>query len=268
MKKDVVEFVSICLICQQVKVENQRPVVLLQSLSIPQWKWERITMDFVVGLLRCQSGYEAIWVIVDRLTKSAHFLPIKNSDSVEKLAELYVKEIVRLHGMLVSIVSNKDPQFTSQFWPSLHRALGTRLHFSMAFHPQKDGQSERTIQTLEDMLRACVLEFKGSWDRHLPLMEFSYNNSYQSSIEMAPYEALYGRKCMTPLCWDKVGERKLLGPEIVQVTTDNVKVIKDRLKERFGISGGGSGIYEDITLERGVTIRKEREVKSRLYGTL
>ena len=230
MKKDVVEFVYRCLICQQVKAEHQRPAGLLQSLLIPQWKWEKITIDFVVGMPRCQSGYDAIWVIVDRLKKSAHFLPMKNSDSIEKLAELYVKEIVRLHGTPVSIVSNRDPRFTYRFWPSLQRALGTRLHFSTAFHPQTDGQSERTIQTLEDMLRACVLEFKGSWDRHLPLMEFAYNNSYQSSIEMAPYEALYGRKCRTPLCWDEVGERKLSGPEIVQVTTDNVKVIRDRLK--------------------------------------
>ena len=187
MKKDVAKFVSRCLICQQVKAEHQRPAGLLQSLPIPQWKWEKITMDFVVGLPRCHSGYDAIWVIVDRLTKSAHFLPMKNSGSIEKLAELYVKEIVRLHGTPVSIVSDRDPRFTSRFWPSLLRALGTRLHFSTAFHPQTDGQSERTIQTLEDMLRACVLEFKGSWDRNLPLMEFAYNNSYQSSIEMAPY---------------------------------------------------------------------------------
>ena len=230
MKKDVAEFVYRCLICQQVKAEHQRPAGLLQSLPIPQWKWEKITMDFVVGLPCCQSGYDAIWVIVDKLTKSAHFLPMKNSDSIEKLAELFVKEIVRLHGTPVSIVSDRDPRFTSRFWPSLQRALGTRLHFSTALHPQTDGQSERTIQTLEDMLRACVLEFKGSWDRHLPLMEFAYNNSYQSSIEMAPYEALYGRKCRTPLCWDEVGKRKLSGPEIVQVTTDNVKVIRDRLK--------------------------------------
>ena len=137
---------------------------------------------------------------------------MKNSYSVEKLVELYVKEIVRLHGTPVSIVSHRYPWFTSRFWPSLQRALGTRLHFSTAFHPQTDGQSEITIQALEDMLRACVLDFKGSWDRYLPLMEFAYNNSYQSSIEMAPYEALYGRKRRTPLCWDEVDERKLLGP--------------------------------------------------------
>ena len=154
-------------------------------------------MDFVTGLPRTQRQHDAIWVIVDRLTKSAHFLPINVEDSLEKLAQLYVDDIVRLHGVPISIVSDRDPRFTSKFWPSLQAVLGTRLHFSTAFHPQTDSQSERTIQTLEDMLRACVMEFKGSWDTHLALMEFAYNNSYQASIEMAPFEALYGRKYRT-----------------------------------------------------------------------
>ena len=154
-------------------------------------------------------------MIVDRLTKSSHFLLVNVEDSLEKLAQLYVDEIVRLHGVLVSIVSYRDPRLTSKFWPSLKIASGTRLHFSTTFHPQTDGQSEKTIQTLEDMLRACVMEFKGSWDTHLELMEFAYNNSYQVSIEMAPFEALYGKKCRTPMCWDEVGERRLVGPELV-----------------------------------------------------
>ena len=116
------------------------------------------------------------------------------------MAELYVDEIVKLHRILVSIVSDQDPRFTSRFWPKLQKALGTSLHFSTAFHPQTDGQSERTIQTLEDMLQACVLEFKGSWVKYLSLVEFAYNNSYQASIGMAHFEALYGRKCRTPIC--------------------------------------------------------------------
>ena len=106
-----------------------------------------------------------------------------------------MKEVVRLHGVSISIVSDRDPRFTSHFWKSLQRSLGTQLHFSTTFHPQTDGQSERTIQTLEDMMRAYVLEFRGNWDEHIPLMEFAYNNSFHSSIGMAPYEALYGRKC-------------------------------------------------------------------------
>ena len=137
---------------------------------------------------------------------------------------------MRLHGAPVSIVSDKDHRFTSRFWPKLQDAIGTRLHFSTDFHPQTDGQSERIIQTLEDMLRAYVMEFKGSWDNYLALIEFAYNNSYQSSIGMAPYEALYGRKCRTPVCWDEVVKSRLISLEIVQDTTEKVNMIRERLK--------------------------------------
>ena len=198
-------------------------------------------MDFVIGLPRTQRQHDAIWVIVDRLTKSAHFLPVNVEDSLEKLDQLYVDEIVRLHGVPILIVSDRDPRFTSKFWPSLQIALGTRLHFSTAFHPQTDGQSKRTIQTLEDMLRACVMEFRGSWDTHLALMEFAYNNSYQASIDMAPFEALCGRKCRTPVCWDEVSERRLVGPELVQITSEKVKVVRYNLK----IARDRQKIYED-----------------------
>ena len=187
-------------------------------------------MDFVTGLPRTQRKHDVIWVIVDRLTKSANFLPVNVEDSLEKLAQLYVDGIVKLHGVPVSIVSDKDSRFTSRFWPSFQTALGTRLHFSTTFHPQTDGQSERTIHTLKDMLRACVMEFKGSWDTHLALMESAYNNSYQASIEMAPFKALYGRKYTTPVCWDEVGERRLVGSELVQITSEKVKVVRDNLK--------------------------------------
>ena len=188
-------------------------------------------MDFMTGLPRTQRQHDAIWVIVNRLTKSAHFLPVNVEDSLEKLAQLYVDEIVRLHGVPVSIVSDQDPRFTFRFWPSLQIALGTRLHFSTAFHPHTDGQLERIIQTLEDMMRACVMEFKGSWDTHLAQMEFAYNNSYQASIGMAPFEALYGRKSRTPVYWDEVGERRLVGPELVQITSERVKIVRDNLKK-------------------------------------
>ncbi|XP_073049492.1 uncharacterized protein [Primulina eburnea] len=193
---------------REVKSEHQRPAGLLQSLPIPQWKWEHITMDFVVGLPRSQKGFNSIWVIVDRLTKSSHFLPVKTTYSMNQYADVYIQEIVRLHGIPVSIVSDRDPRFTSEFWKSLHRALGTKLAFSTAYHPQSDGQSERVIQILEDMLRACTIDFPGSWDTKLPLVEFTYNNSYQSSIGLAPYEALYGRKCRSPLYWDEIAPLK------------------------------------------------------------
>ncbi|KAA3490754.1 DNA/RNA polymerases superfamily protein [Gossypium australe] len=231
LKREVTEFVGKCLTCQQVKAEHQLPSGLLQPVKIPQWKWERITMDFVSGLPLTASKKDAVWVIVDRLTKSAHFIPVRMDFSLQKLAKLYVSEIVRLHGVPTSIISDRDPRFTSRFWKALHQALGTRLDFSTAFHPQSDGQSERVIQILEDMLRGCVLDFRGSWEEFLPLAEFAYNNSYQASIQMAPYEALYGRKCRTPTCWTELGERQILGPELVTETEDKVKVIRSRLKE-------------------------------------
>src|SRR5262249_41848385 len=149
--------------------------------------------------------------------------------SLEKLARLYLNGIVRLHGVPAGIVSDRDPRFVSRFWQGLQKAMGTQLKFSMAYHPQTDGQSERTIQTLEDMLRSCILEFKGNWDQHLPLVEFAYNNSYHSSIGMPPYEALYGRKCRSPLFWDNL-EKIVVGPELVQETIDKVAVIKQKMK--------------------------------------
>ena len=159
-----------------------------------------IAMDFVSGLPHISSGYDAIWVIVDRLTKTAHFLPIKKTYSTDKLARLYVNRIVCLHGVLVSIVSDRGATFTSVFCQELHKAMGIRLDFSTVFHPQTDGQSKRTIQTLEYMFWMCVMDFGGQRDLHLPLIEFAYNNSYHASIEIAPYEPLYGRKCRSPLC--------------------------------------------------------------------
>jgi transposase InsO family protein len=162
-------------------------------------------MDFVTGLPRTSRGFDSAWVIVDRLTKSAHFLPVKTTYSAAQYAKLYVERIVSLHGVPLSIISDRGPQFTAHFWRSFQAALGTRLDLSTAFHPQTDGQSERTIQILEDMLRACVLDLGGSWDQYLPLMEFAYNNSYQSSIQMAPFEALYGRRCKSPIGWFEAG---------------------------------------------------------------
>ena len=173
-------------------------------------------MDFVVGLPRTKANHDAIWIIIDRLTKSAHFLPINEKFSLERLVQLYLKEIVVQHGVPVSIVSDRDPRFTSRFWRRFQEHLGTKLNMSTVYHPQTDGQSERTIQTIEDMLRVCAVDFKGSWDDHLPLVEFSYNNSYHASIGMHLYEALYGRKCRSPVYWEEVGERKMLGPELVQ----------------------------------------------------
>ncbi|KAK8628792.1 hypothetical protein V6N13_009375 [Hibiscus sabdariffa] len=205
MKATITDYVSRCLTCQKVKVEHQVPTGLLQPLKFPQWKWERITMDFVTGLPISPRKNDAVWVIVDRLTKSAHFIPVRKSTSSDILAELYIRE----------------------------KALGTRVNHSTAFHPQTDGQSKRVIQILEDMLRACVIDFGRNWEKSIPLVEFAYNNSYQTSIQMAPFEALYGRRCRTTICWTELGENKVLGPQMIQDTEKQFKIIHDRLKQAF-----------------------------------
>ncbi|KAI3726575.1 hypothetical protein L1987_66373 [Smallanthus sonchifolius] len=230
MKKDIALYVGKCLTCLKVKAEHQKPSGLLQQPEIPQWKWEQISMDFITKLPRTSSGHDSIWVIVDRLTKSAHFLPICEDYKMEKLAKLYMNEVITRHGVPVSIISDRDSRFTSRFWKSLQKSLGTRVDLSTAYHPQTDGQSERTIQTLEDMLRACVIDFGGNWDTHLPLIEFSYNNSYHTSIKCAPFEALYGRKCRSPVCWTEIGDNQITGPELIQETSDKVFKIQERLK--------------------------------------
>ncbi|GKF58855.1 putative reverse transcriptase domain-containing protein, partial [Tanacetum coccineum] len=170
--------------------------------KIPEWKWDNITMDFVTKLPKSLQGCDTIWLIVDRLTKSAICVPMRETDPMDKLARMYLNE----------------------------NALGTNMDMSTAYHPQTDGQSERTIQTLEDMLRACVIDFGKGWVNHLSLVEFSYNNSYHSSIKAAPFKALYGRKCRSLVCWTEVGEAQILGPELIQETTEKIVQIKKRMQ--------------------------------------
>nr|GEU34151.1 reverse transcriptase domain-containing protein [Tanacetum cinerariifolium] len=210
MKAEIATYVNKCLTCAKVKAECQKPSGLLVQLVIRIWKWENITMDFITKLPKTSSRQDTIWVIVDRLTKSAHFLPMKETDSMEKLTRQYLKEVVLRHGVPVLIISDRDSKFTSHFWRLINEALGTQLDMSTAYHLQTDCQSERTIQTLEDMLHACVIDFGKGWDRHIPLVEF-YNNSYHTSIKAALFEALYGRKCQSPICWADVGDAQLTG---------------------------------------------------------
>nr|GEW08478.1 transposon Ty3-G Gag-Pol polyprotein [Tanacetum cinerariifolium] len=175
MKANIATYVSKCLTCAKVKAEHQRPPGLLVKPKIPEWKWDNITMDFVTKLPKSPQGYDTIWVIVDRLTKSAIFVPMRETDPMAKLTRI-----------------------------SLQKALGTKLDMSTAYHPETDGQSERTIETLEDMLRAYVINFRKGWVNHLSLVDFSYNNNYHASIKAASFEALYGQKCRSPVFGPKV----------------------------------------------------------------
>nr|GEW52123.1 hypothetical protein [Tanacetum cinerariifolium] len=199
MKTKITTYVSKCLTCAKVKIKYQKPSGLLVLPEIPQWKWENITMDFVTKFPKTAAGQDTIW------------------------------EVVSKHGVPVLIILDRDGKFSSHFWKSLNKELGNRLDISTAYHPETDGQSERTIQTLKDMLRACVLDFGKGWDKHLPLVEFSYNNSYHTSIKATSIEALYGRKCQSPICGAEVGDRQLTGPKIIYETTEKIVQIKSRV---------------------------------------
>ncbi|GJT04891.1 putative reverse transcriptase domain-containing protein [Tanacetum coccineum] len=178
MKANIATYVTKCLTCSKVKDEYQKPSGLLVQPKIPQWKWERITIDFVTKLPKTSSGHDTIWLIIDRLAKSAHFLPIKETDTMERLTRLYLKEVVSRHGVPVSVISDRDSKFTSHFWQSLQKTFGTRLDMSTTYHPQTNGQ-----------------------------IEFLYINSYHTSIKAAPFKALYGRKCRSPICWTEIKNR-------------------------------------------------------------
>ena len=159
MKQEIAKYVAECDTCRWVKAEHQRPAGTLRPIAVPEWKWDEIGMDFITGLPRSPRGNDEIWVIIDRLSKVAHFLPVWVDITAAKLADLYAARIVVLHGVPKKIISDRGSLFTSRFWTSFQQAMGTRLNFSTAFHPQTDGQTERVNQVLEDMLRACVISF-------------------------------------------------------------------------------------------------------------
>ena len=230
MKREIAEFIANCDVCRRVKEEHQRPAGTLQPLAIPEWKWDKVGMDFITGFPRTKKGNNAIFVVVDRLSKVAHFLPVRESITASQLADLYISQIVSLHGVPLEINSDRGSLFTSHFWESFQTAMGTHLSFSTAFHPQSSGQVERVNQILEDMLRACVISFGMDWEKCLPFAEFAYNNSYQSSLKKAPFEVLYGRRCRTPLNWSETGERQFLGPDMIQEAEGQVRIIRENLK--------------------------------------
>jgi hypothetical protein len=230
MKVDIAKHVAECDTCHRMKASHLKSTSVLQPFSIPMWKWDDISMDFIVGLPLTARKKKSIWVIVDRLTKTAHFFAVHTTYSVQQYAELYMDQIVRLHGIPKTIISDRGTQFVARFWEQLHECLGTKLIRSSRYHPQTDGQTERINQILEDMLRASILHFDKSWDKCLSLAEFSYNNSYQASLKMAPFDALYGRRCRTPLNWSETGERTLFGPDIVKDAEEKVQVIRENLK--------------------------------------
>eukprot|EP00253_Pinus_taeda_P017231 PITA_17231 len=230
MKKSIVEYLARCLECQEIKAEHQHPAGLLQPLSVPEWKWEIISMDFITGLPRTKRNNDSIFVVVDKLSKAAHFIPVQSTYKAAQIAHIFMQNVFRLHGLPKTIVSDRDVKFTSAFWKTLFAELGTQLNFSTAYHPQTDGQTERVNQMVEDMLRAYVMQQPTKWEDYLHLVEFAYNNGYHTLTQMSPFEVLYGRECRTPTSWGGPEDKLRLGPEMLKEMEDMVKRVRVNLK--------------------------------------
>jgi hypothetical protein len=173
-------------------------------------------MDFITRLPTSTKQNDAIMIVVDKLSKSAHFIPIKSTCKAIDITQVFMQEIFRLHGMPKEIVFDRDMKFTSNFWKSLMAGLETQLLFSTTYHPQTDGQIERVNQILEDMLRMHVMHQPRKWEDYLPLIEFAYNNSYQASLKMCPFKVLYGRPCNTPVSWSNPVNMIYFGPDMLK----------------------------------------------------
>jgi hypothetical protein len=218
LKKDTTKYLARCIKCQQIKAEHRHPTGLLQPLPIPEWKWETISMDFITRLPNSTKQNDTIMVVVDKLRKSTHFIPVKSTYKVIDITQVFLKEVFRLHGI------------TSNFWKSLMAGLETKLLFSTAYHPQTDRQIERVNQILEDMLRMHVMHQPRKWEDYLPLVEFAYNNGYQASLKMSPFEVLYGRPCNTPVSWSNPVNKISIGPNMLKEMEQQVTQIKQNLK--------------------------------------
>ena len=230
MKKDTLEYVKKCLVCQKVKAERIKLPGKLHPLAIPEMKWECISMDFVTGLPKVSGGFDSIFVVVDKLTKVAHFIPIRTSATATDVAQLFVKEIVRLHGIPARIISDRDAKFTSNFWKAMFQSLGTLLNLSSAYHPETDGQTERVNQVMEDMLRSYCSQQPRLWLKFLPLVEFAYNSSFHRSLQMSPFKALYGQECLIPL---RLADPNLSVPAAKQTLEEmdqQLRLIRENLK--------------------------------------
>jgi hypothetical protein len=194
LKREIAEYITRCMECQKVKAKHRHPAGLLQPLPIPEWKWEVVTMDFIIGFSRMSKQHDSIMVVVDKLTKDSHFIPLKTTHKVADVVDIFLKEVARLHRIPKMIVSDRNPKFTSNFWKELFKGFGTNLNFSTAYHPESNGQTERVNRVIEDMLRMYMMDKPARWEDYLHLVEFSYNNGYHASLKMSPFEALYGRK--------------------------------------------------------------------------
>lgn len=216
--------------CQLVKAEHQHPTKLLKPLSIREWKWETISLDFITYLPHTRKQHDSIMVVVDKLSKTTHFIPVKSTFKTMEIVEIFMKEIFRLHGIPKVVIFDRGVKFTSTFWKTLIAGLGTQIHFSIAYHSQTDGQTEWVNQVLEDMLRMFMMQQPHKWQDCLHLVEFSYNNQHHESLCMIPFEVLYGRQCRVPIDCNNSVNKLALGPDMLAEIEEVVKKVRQNLR--------------------------------------
>ena len=279
MKRDILEYVSKCLSCQKIKAKRVRYPGKLHPIDAPQMKWECISMDFITGLPKSH-GFDSIFVVVDMLTKVAHLFPVRKDYSAKDVAHTFMKGVFLHHGLPRRIVSDRDSKFTSNFWKSIFEATGTQLAYNTAYHPETDGQTERVNQVVEDILRAYCMREPSKWTRYLYLVEFAYNASFQRSIGMSPFKALYGQDCLTPLKWTdpllKVQASKEMLDEMQQQTDlirQEIKTAQDRqksyadLKRSQRIFEVGDMVFLRVKPKRSsISLGKYRKLSARYCG--
>ena len=215
LKADIAMFIAKYHKYQLVKAEHQHHSSLLQPFPFPEWKWEVITVDFITGLLKRKKKNDSIFVVIDKMSKAAHFIPVKSTYKALNIVNIFLKEIFRLHGIPKAIISDRDVKFIGNFWRSVFSRLEMQLKFSTAYHLQMDGQTERVNQIVEDMLRMYVMNNPTKWEDYLYLANFAYKNGYQDSSKMSHFEVLYGWKCRAPVTWDSPVDRLMLGPDLL-----------------------------------------------------
>jgi hypothetical protein len=194
MKREIVEYIVKCLECQRFKANHRHPFGLFHPLTIPEWKWEVATMYFITKFPRKNKQHDVIMVVVEKLNKVVHFIPIKVTHKETNVVDIYVREVEHFHDVPKTIMFDRDLKLTTNFWKGLFKGFRTNLNFIIAYHPESDGKIERVKQVIEDMLRIYVMEKPYKWEYYLHFVDFSYNNGYQASLKMSPFEALYGRK--------------------------------------------------------------------------
>jgi hypothetical protein len=212
----VANYIARCLECQKVKTKHRNPTSLLQPFPIPEWKWEVVLVDFITKLPRTMKQHDSIMVVVDKLTKATHFILVKTKHKAKSIVDIYMREVARLHGVPKAIVLDRDPKFTSNFWKGLFKGFETNLNLSTTYHLASNEKMKRSNKIIEDMLRMYVLDQPSRWKDYIHLVEFAYNNGYQASFKMSPFEALYVNKCNTPMSWDNPIDKGVVGIELLK----------------------------------------------------